>query len=1019
MCMKKDPAAFRERFKAYKDGKKPYENGKTVIGSNVDMKDDGTFTDDYTRAFDDLIVTPKGPRVKPGQLHKYQEPWDDEKFMNAVTVGGLNNLSPSQWARRILDFQNGELTADSWLNGNNGIVPDDYAKEHPRMAAAANTLFDFWALGGPSMIKNAKNWAEVATTLGKQTPKQTFTFDLPEQQVAEEQKYIQQVNALENKQMLLPESSQSVLKPIAELPPEASYTGDVSKIIVPKEELGLHAHQILNPDIFTQELKGLPKPQWYDETFVDRNGKVNMRAITRAVKDFYKTHPNAASYKDITNNSGNLYQHIKDVVKSAQEIPVPKGYTRQELVQSALFHDIGKVFESGPSHDKISAEMLDDLGIDVTNNVKHAVKHHMSGGMLSRDELTKALRFADVARGESWDEAAFKYPHLAYEYKKPELNIPKIPYRDELKTRINPWLKNKGYETIPLDVSEEEAWQLLEERIDQHRSFLRGVRDPIKEKPTSPDDKRNLKNIIDEVMDQYGVDRDFAMSDDATDMRLEVAATTVSPSPTGPGRRSHLYDDERVDDGRTEYLRTHISRRIGADPNKKDALYVSTSDDTKNNYGTANTDNRAGTGYMVMLPKKERVPGESMSEHLLKNDFDMINIKSIDRGATRGTGSMYEDPYRLQTGRSLRSDMLKEGVIKPQYVDNWKIKVKPGNNALIRYGKRPSLLYYDQIEHYLNTANDLLQRLGVQFKLSTAKDGSIYMPQKLYDLQKDLRDLDAVKIALTPIKEFDPILGWDNDTQSLMYEMDDDFISPLTTFDKMSTEQSQSLEQNLIAMQDESYVKYMLGDNIIDNPRVKKYKLMYPHATLSQLVKKGYITQKQQSAIAKAYKHGGDPLKYINVKKIADKLVTDYLQSVKKNAHKSKRIDPNSLNATPKQMAEFLRNKGVVPRYEVEGYGENKVYVIDANPKNETRNAGDVKRTYGYILGNKGQKIVWPMENTGVEEKRYYSTGAGKDDGSYSKRKISRKTLRSIAPIIGAGSSILKPRQKDEKDKKD
>ena len=103
------------------DGKLPgYEKGKTVIGSNVDMKDDGTFTDDYTRAFDDLVVTPQGPRVRPGQLHKYQEPWDDEKFMNAVTVGGLNNLSPSQWARRILDFQNGELTVDSWLNGNNG-----------------------------------------------------------------------------------------------------------------------------------------------------------------------------------------------------------------------------------------------------------------------------------------------------------------------------------------------------------------------------------------------------------------------------------------------------------------------------------------------------------------------------------------------------------------------------------------------------------------------------------------------------------------------------------------------------------------------------------------------------------------------------------------------------------------------------------------------------------------------------------------------------------------------------------
>ena len=165
--MRKDPTAFKQRFEAYKNGKSikdiydgglpRYAEGKTVIGSNVDMKDDGTFTDDYTKAFDDIIITPQGPRVKPGQLYKYQEPWDDEKFMNAVTVGGLNNLSPAQWARRGYDLINGNLTAESWLNGNAGIVPDNYSKEHPGMAMAANALFDFWTLGGPSLLKSATN----------------------------------------------------------------------------------------------------------------------------------------------------------------------------------------------------------------------------------------------------------------------------------------------------------------------------------------------------------------------------------------------------------------------------------------------------------------------------------------------------------------------------------------------------------------------------------------------------------------------------------------------------------------------------------------------------------------------------------------------------------------------------------------------------------------------------------------------------------------------------------------------
>jgi len=83
----------------------------------------------------------------------------------------------------------------------------------------------------------------------------------------------------------------------------------------------------------------------------------------------------------------------------------------------------------------------------------------MSNDMLDEDNLTRALHFADVARGLDWDIASFKFPHLSYNWSKPKLNIPHVPLREELKTRINPWLKNKGYETIDLNLSEEEAWK--------------------------------------------------------------------------------------------------------------------------------------------------------------------------------------------------------------------------------------------------------------------------------------------------------------------------------------------------------------------------------------------------------------------------------------------------------------------------------------------------------------------------------------------------------------------------------
>jgi hypothetical protein len=62
--------------------------------------------------------------------------------MNAVTVGGLNNLSPSQWARRVYDLVNGNLTVDSWLNGNNGIVSNKFAQDHPYYSMLFNAVGD-------------------------------------------------------------------------------------------------------------------------------------------------------------------------------------------------------------------------------------------------------------------------------------------------------------------------------------------------------------------------------------------------------------------------------------------------------------------------------------------------------------------------------------------------------------------------------------------------------------------------------------------------------------------------------------------------------------------------------------------------------------------------------------------------------------------------------------------------------------------------------------------------------------
>ena len=76
------------------------------------------------------------------------------------TLGGMNNLSPTQWGRRVYDtfqFLNRNMTSDklanNWFYGNNGIVSDEYAEKHPYLSAAANLVGDAATFGGAAFMR--------------------------------------------------------------------------------------------------------------------------------------------------------------------------------------------------------------------------------------------------------------------------------------------------------------------------------------------------------------------------------------------------------------------------------------------------------------------------------------------------------------------------------------------------------------------------------------------------------------------------------------------------------------------------------------------------------------------------------------------------------------------------------------------------------------------------------------------------------------------------------------------------
>lgn len=264
-----------------------------------------------------------------------------------------------------------------------------------------------------------------------------------------------------------------------------------AQLRMPNEDAGLYEYATdtqlpneFNPSYIARE----------NSQIVNKDGSVNMRNLVRARRQLRKAYPDADDPKKIFNTDfltvrpTNLNQHIVSVVKTAQDIPVPLGYTRQDLVQAALGHDIGKVIDARQGyHEQLSADMIANamkqngiIGVqDIKPDVIQAIaKHGLGNQAMDLDPLTKALHVADVTRGANYDQAAIHAGYLfTYPREYPKWNFQNNSLHDELVQNINPVLKRYGYETIDPNSTLQEAQEALNSTIDSHRSFVRGVYD--------------------------------------------------------------------------------------------------------------------------------------------------------------------------------------------------------------------------------------------------------------------------------------------------------------------------------------------------------------------------------------------------------------------------------------------------------------------------------------------------------------------------------------------------------------
>ena len=674
---------------------------------------------------------------------------------------------------------------------------------------------------------------------------------------------------------------------------------------MPNEDAGLYEYAIdtqlpneFNPSYIARE----------NSQIVNKDGSVNMRNLVRARRQLRKAYPDANDPKKIFNTDfltvrpTNLNQHIGSVVKTAQDIPVPLGYTRQDLVQAALGHDIGKVIDARQGqHEQISADMLTNamkqdgiIGVqDIKPDVIQAIaKHGLGNQAMDLDPLTKALHVADVTRGANYDQAAIHAGYLFnYPREYPKWNFQNKSLHDELVQNINPVLKRYGYETIDPNSTLQEAQQALNSTIDNHRSFVRGVYD----KKYSPAQTYMLTN--EPELDKLG----------------------------HSGRRG-------IEKHRGLY---------GIPHQNYDGLYLSTNANFLDEYGNGGVGGKVG---LVRIPQNEvSKNSESLSERLLAGDFDIYNSNQIYHGRSgnpQSSWTLFGEPYRLQTGRSLRQDMIEKDPnvpnIEGEYVRN--------KGQVLSYMKPSDInisTYY--LDDYNNepTFGQMVDKINKSLeKEGLSKIKNFAKTDKNGEVQ-DLvyNNAEGIVILNENIAKLDEL-------QKLA-----EVVKPYIKEEKKLKKQKQEivnnpdyLWSNELSKQMED-IQYKL--NQIDNFRSGFINLNMDKVTPKQ--KRSAMFAGNVDRIRRA---------------ILQSSLDDYFEGVKKQkAHvKYNTKEREKYLSNPENQASFMRSQGVLPRYDHPTY--NHVLTItpgehieDMPNKMATKNM-PLGPSQIAVIGKRGEKVV-------------------------------------------------------------
>ena len=197
---------------------------------------------------------------------------------------------------------------------------------------------------------------------------------------------------------------------------------------------------------------------------VDESGNLKT-SVEDIVEQIRQKYPYVLDPTELTNKgykrTTDLIEHIEDVVKSAQEYPLPKGVSRKDYVTSALYHDLGKLYGEW-GHGTNSNIVADMMGWPTTPNIQEAIANHMQPQEYfdQASELSKGLHAADVGRGRPYEDLVGKYPYLKYE------SVPESPTLswEEANRPLLDWSPDNWFKNLAgrLSYTDEEAAELAQ-----------------------------------------------------------------------------------------------------------------------------------------------------------------------------------------------------------------------------------------------------------------------------------------------------------------------------------------------------------------------------------------------------------------------------------------------------------------------------------------------------------------------------------------------------------------------------